>query len=286
MNDAHRVVIVGGGFGRLYAALGLKRCPARITLIDKRNFHVFQPLLYQVATSGLSPGDISSPLRNVLRRHKNLQVRLAEVIDVDLPRQLVILKDSAVEYDTLVVAAGSENHYFGNSGWADTAPALKSLEDAEEMHRRILLAFESAEFETSEAERSAWMTFVIVGAGLTGVELAGALVEVAKDTLREDFRSIDTDRARVILVEAGNRVLNAFPPKLSQKARDALEGAGVTVKTNTFVLDIDPDRVRIKTGEDQDEIRCKTVLWAAGVKPSSLTGKLAERTGAPTGRAA
>ena len=143
MTNAHHVVIVGGGFAGLYAALGLKRCSVRITLIDKRNFHVFQPLLYQVATSGLSPGDISSPLRNVLRKHKNLQVRLAEVIDFDLPRQRVLLTDSAVEYDTLVVAAGSENHYFGNRGWAETAPALKSLEDAEEMRRRILLAFES-----------------------------------------------------------------------------------------------------------------------------------------------
>ena len=281
-DDRHRVVIVGGGFAGLHAAVGLKRRPASITLIDRRYFHVFQPLLYQVATSGLSPGDISSPLRSVLRKHRNVQVRLGEVIDFDVLNGKVLLEGSEVDYDTLVVAPGSENHYFGNDGWPETAPALKSMEDAEAMRRRILLAFENAEFADTGADRSALLTFVIVGAGPTGVELAGALAEIARDTLRADFRSIDTESARIILVEATDRVLATFPPVLSEKATTALEGAGVKVRTNTFVLDIDADSVRIRTGDREEQIQCKTVLWAAGVKASSLALKLADRTGAPT----
>ncbi len=279
--DAHRVVIVGGGFAGLHAARGLKDAPVHVTLVDRRNFHVFQPLLYQVATSGLSPADISSPIRHILRKNKNTQARLGEVVDFDLAKREVVLKDSAIGYDTLVVAAGSENNYFGNDRWAEHAPALKSMEDAEEIRRRVLTAFEAAEVETDGAARDAWLTFVIVGGGATGVELAGALAEIAKDTLEADFRSIDTKRARIHLVEGAERVLGAFPEDLSRKAHEALVNLGVNVRTDSLIQSIGPDRVVIQAGDQLEELPCKTAIWAAGVKPSPLARILAEQAGAP-----
>src|SRR5574342_518903 len=199
----HRVVIVGGGFGGLYAAKALRYAPVKVTLVDKRNFHLFQPLLYQVATGGLSPGDIASPLRAVLSRHQNTSVLRAEVMDVDPIRQKVVLRDGELDYDTLIVATGSSHHYFGHEEWSEVAPGLKTVEDALEIRRRILLAFEAAEREDNVDRRREWLTFVVVGGGPTGVELAGAVAAIGRRILRRDFRSIDPGSARVVLAEAG-----------------------------------------------------------------------------------
>lgn len=273
-----RVVIVGGGFGGLYAAQALRRAPVEITLIDKRNFHLFQPLLYQVATGGVSPGDIASPLRAVLSRQKNTRVLLAEMVDIDPGRQEVILADGdRLPYDTLIIAAGAHYHYFGNDQWAGKAPGLKTLEDALEMRRRIFLAFEAAERENDPAQRQAWLTFVIVGGGPTGVELAGALGELAQSTLVNDFRRIDTRQARILLLEGMDRALPDYPPALSRKAQRALEQLGVTVQTGHLLQEIDGQQLRIKAGDDEEIIQAETILWAAGVKASSLGQTLARR---------
>src|SRR5262249_4722629 len=206
MDGSHHVVIVGGGFGGLYAAKALKRAPVRVTLIDRRNFHLFQPLLYQVATGGLSPGAIAAPLRAVLKRHTRTEVLLGEVIDIDVGHRRVLLADGAIAYDTLIVAAGARHHYFGRPEWEILAPGLKTIEDATEMRRRILLAFEQAERESDPAERHSWLTFVVVGAGPTGVELAGAIGELAHHTLRSNFRHIDPASATIVLLEGADRV--------------------------------------------------------------------------------
>jgi len=215
---AHRVVLVGAGFGGLYAAQALKRAPIQLTVIDRRNFHLFQPLLYQVATGGLSPGEIASPVRHVLSRQRNARVWLAEVKDIDVENRCLRLDDGDAQYDTLILATGSHDNYFGHDDWAAVAPGLKTIEDATEIRRRILLAFESAEREHDPEERRAWLTFVIAGGGPTGVELAGALGEIANDTLRHDFRSINPAEAAILLLEGGDRFLPAFPPDLSAKA--------------------------------------------------------------------
>lgn len=276
----HRVAIVGGGFGGLYAARRLARVPVQFTLIDRRNFHLFQPLLYQVATGGLSPADISAPLRSVLSRNPRARVVLGEVIDIDVAGRRVVLRDGEQPYDTLVVAAGSSHHYFGNDAWADRAPGLKTIEDATRMRSRILGAFEAAERARDEQRRRELMTFVIVGAGPTGVELAGAIGELARHTLRRDFRSIHPPDTTVLLVEGAGRVLPTYPERLSAAAQRSLERLGISVELETLVADIEGDAVVLERAGQRRSVRAATVLWAAGVQASPLTRVLVARAGA------
>ena len=271
----HRIVIIGGGFGGLCAAQSLKNLPVQVTLIDRRNFHLFQPLLYQVATGWLSPANIASTLRAVLRYQKNAQVLLAEVTDIDAERRKVIFAGGELGYDTLIVATGSSHHYFGHDDWEKFAPGLKTIEDATEMRRRIFSAFESAERETDAAKIRAWLTFIIVGGGPTGVELAGALADIANKTLTHDFRSIDPADAQILLVEASDRILSTYPEDLSSKAQSFLNNLGVSVQTRTAVADIRPGQVAVRRGEIYETIPCQTVLWAAGVRASHLGAALA-----------
>jgi NADH:ubiquinone reductase (H+-translocating) len=280
-----RVVIVGGGFGGLAAAQALKDAPVQVTLIDRRNFHLFQPLLYQVATGWLSPANIASTLRATLRRQKNARVLLAEVIDIDVAGRRVLLTDGSVEYDTLIVAAGSRHHYFGNDQWEAIAPGLKTVEDATEIRRRIFLAFEAAEREGDPTKLEALLTFVVVGGGPTGVELAGALGEIANDTLRHDFRNIDPSKARILLIEGSDRVLPTYPSKLSDQAVVSLAKLGVRVDVNAMVTELQSDSVTVKRGQSLQRIPCRTVIWAAGVHASFLGRVLAQRTGANLDRA-
>ncbi|HEY7426807.1 MAG TPA: NAD(P)/FAD-dependent oxidoreductase [Gemmataceae bacterium] len=284
MDSSPRVVIVGGGFGGLYAARALGKAGVRVTLIDRRNFHLFQPLLYQVATGGLSPANIAAPLRAVLKRQKNTRVLLGDVIGFDLERRLVLLKDGSEPYDSLIVATGSRHHYFGHPDWENYAPGLKSVEDATAMRRMILSAFERAERCTDPEECQALLTFVVVGGGPTGVELAGALGEVAHATLRGNFRSIDPARARILLLEGIDRILSTYPPKLSEKAVKSLTRLGVTVCTGTVVTDVQPDRVTLRSGDKTEVIRTRSVLWGAGVQASPLAKELAKATGAEVDR--
>ena len=280
MAGQHRVVILGGGFGGLGAAMKLKRAPVEVTLVDRCNYHLFQPLLYQVATGTLSPANIASPLRNILKRHKNTRVLLAEATGIDAANRRVILSDGSIEYDTLVVSTGSSHQYFGHDEWEEFAPGLKTVEDATDMRRRILLAFETAERETDPEKLRAWMTFVIVGGGPTGAELAGALGEIANDTLRRDFRNIDPSKARIILVEGADRVLPVYPPQLSAAARKMIERLGVTVRTGAMVMDIRKESVTIREGDKTETIPTRTILWAAGVLGSPLGRIVAQETGA------
>jgi NADH dehydrogenase len=284
-NQRPRVVIIGGGFAGLTLALKLKRTEVDITLIDRRNFHLFQPLLYQVATGGLSPANIAAPLRNVLRNCQNAHVMLGEVVDIDVAGRRVILADGdSIPYDTLVVATGVRHQYFNHPEWEALAPGLKSIEDAVEIRRRVLLAFEKAEFETDPNERQALMTFVIIGAGPTGVELAGTLGELSHMTLRRDFRNITTSDSHIYLLEGADRVLLSFPPALSAKAEAALAALGVIVRCNTMVTDVQPDRVVCKTGDKIEEIATRTVLWGAGVIASPLGKIVARACGIETDR--
>ena len=285
MSSPHQVVILGGGFGGLYAALLLRRAPVEVTLIDRRNYHLFQPLLYQVATGGLSPADIASPLRWILRKQRNMRVLLAEAIDIEPHRRCVILHDGEIPYDTLLVATGARHHYFGHEGWEVLAPGLKTIEDATEIRGRVLLAFELAEREPAPERRRALLTFVIVGAGPTGVELAGALAEISRDTLRQEFRAIHSADARILLLEGEGRVLPGYPSDLSTKAERSLRRLGVEVRTSSVVTAIDDGAVTFRRGEATERIAARTVLWAAGVRASSLGAKLAARCGAPLDRA-
>lgn len=285
VSDAHRVLILGGGFGGLGAALHLKGAPVQVTLVDRCNYHLFQPLLYQVATGTLSPANIASPLRNVLRKHKNTQVLLAEATGIDAANRRVLLSDGSISYDTLVVATGSSHQYFGHNEWEKFAPGLKTVEDATDMRSRILLAFEAAERETDIEKLKAWLTFVIVGAGPTGAELAGALAEIANDSLRNDFRKIKPSSARIILVEGADRVLPVYPSKLSAAARKMLERLNVTVRTGAIVTDIQQGAVTVREGERTETIPTRTVMWAAGVLASPLGKMLAADTGAQVDRA-
>jgi NADH dehydrogenase len=269
-NSRPRVVIVGGGFGGLAAARALRRAPVDVTLVDRRNHHLFQPLLYQVATAGLSPADIAYPIRSVLRRQANASVLLAEAIGVDLARRELVLKDGRLGYDYLVLATGARHAYFGHEEWEPLAPGLKSLEDALEIRRRILLAFEKAERETSPDARRALLTIVVVGGGPTGVELAGAIAEIARQVMKSDFRAIDPTETRVILVEAGPRVLASFPESLSAHAAEELTERGVEVRTGVRVTAIDDHSVALGT----ERIAAETVLWAAGVAASPLVALL------------
>ncbi len=283
-DDKHHVVIIGGGFGGLYAAQKLKRAPVRVTLIDRRNFHLFQPLLYQVATGTLSPANIAAPLRSTMKRHPNTNTLLAEASDFDLAGRRVLLTDGRIEYDSLIVAAGATHNYFGNDHWEPLAPGLKTLEDANEMRRRILLAFEAAEREPDPQKVSAWLTFIVVGGGPTGVELAGALAELARDTFRHNFRAIHPEDSEIILVEGRERVLPTYPPRLSAKARQALAKLGITVRCGVRITDIQADCVTLTSGEQTEAIPTRTVLWGAGVAASPLGKKLADAAGIETDR--
>jgi NADH dehydrogenase len=285
MGEKHRVVILGGGFGGLNAALKLKRTAVDVKLIDRRNFHLFQPLMYQVATGSLSPGEIAAPLRGVLSRQKNTQVLLGEAADIDPDAKLVILRDGAAfPYDSLIVATGSQTSYYGNDAWREWAPSLKSVEEATAIRHKILYAFECAERSTSEEDARAWLTFVIVGAGATGMELSGALAEIANETLRNDFRRINPREARIILMEGGPRVLNSFPEDLSAKAEKLVSRLGVEVEKGVMVTGIDADGVTYKSGDESKRLQAKTVLWAGGVTSNAFGRKLGERTRAETDR--
>ena len=272
-----RVVIIGGGFGGLSAARALRHAPVEIVLLDRRNHHVFQPLLYQVATAGLSPGDIASPIRWILRKHRNLHVWLADVTAIDPARRIVRLADGEVSYDFLIVAAGATHAYFGHDEWRPHAPGLKTLEDALDMRRRVLVAFEEAERARDRLVQRRLLTFVVIGGGPTGVELAGSLAEISRHALANDFRAIDPESARIILIEGGSAVLPTYPAELSQFARQALERLGVAVWTGSVVTDVSAGQVRV----GEETIEAGTVLWAAGVSASPLGASL----GVPLDRA-
>jgi NADH dehydrogenase len=278
-------VVVGGGFGGLNVARQLRKAPVQLTLVDRRNFHLFQPLLYQVATGGLSPANIAAPLRDLLKRQTNCEVLLGEVDHVDVANRRVILREGELPYDTLVVATGVRHQYFGRDDWEPMAPGLKTIEDATSMRRRVLTAFEAAERETDPAAVRAWLTFVIVGGGPTGVELAGTLCELARETLRGNFRRINPADAEVIVVEAADRVLQSFPESLSAKALASLEKLGVVVRTKTRLTDVQPHQVTVQCGQQTETIAARTILWAAGVAASPLGKILADATEAQVDRA-
>ena len=292
-NATHRVVVIGGGFGGLRVVAGLRGAPVEVTLVDRRNFHLFQPLTYQVATGALSPGEITYPLRAIFKRQRNVRVLLAEVRDFDLDARVVRLGSvsgvpapEAVPYDSLVVAGGSAYSYFGHDDWRAYGVEVKSIESALAARGRLLAAFEAAEATPHEADRDAWLTFVVVGGGPTGVEMAGQIGELALDTLRRDFRNIDPRSARILLVEATDRVLTSFPPSLSSKAERSLQRLGVTVLTGRTVVGIDDDGVTLADGDGATErVASRVVIWAAGVTASGLAGRLGELTGAERDRA-
>ena len=291
--NRHRVVVVGGGFGGLQAVLKLRRAPVEVTLVDRRNFHLFQPLTYQVATGALSPGEIAYPLRAIFKRNRNVRVLMAEVVGFDLQRRELQLRSVAgvpapatLPYDTLIVAGGSRYSYFGHDDWREHAAEVKSLESALIVRTRLLSAFEAAETETDPERRAAWLTFVVVGAGATGVEMAGQIAELARDTLRRDFRTIDPRTSRILLVEAAERVLTAFPASLSAKAARSLHRLGVTVILGQSVVGVDGESVTIDDGSGNTErVPSRTVIWAAGVTASGLAATLGELTGAERDRA-
>ena len=291
-SSPHRVVVVGGGFGGVQACLKLARLPVEVTLVDRRNFHLFQPLAYQVATGALSPAEICYPLRRIFRRRRNVRVELAEVVGFDLAARRVALRDvalgtapEALEYDTLIVSGGSQYSYFGHDEWQEHAAELKSLEGALTIRRHILAAFEAAELESDPAIQAELLTFVVVGAGPTGVEMAGQIAEIARDT-RGDFRTFDPTTARILLVEALDRILTTFPESLSAKALRSLENLGVTGRLGESVVDVDARSVTVKRADETtDRIPTRTVIWAAGVNASPLAGMLADQAGEEVDRA-
>ncbi len=282
----HRVVVIGGGFGGLQAAKHLATAPVDLTIVDRRNFHLFQPLTYQVATGALSPGEVAYPLRAVFRRHRNVRVVMAEVTGFDLEGRRVQLAEGSLPYDTLIVAGGSHYSYFGHDDWRIYAPEVKSLESALATRARLLKAFENAETEPDPERRRALLTFVVVGAGPTGVEMAGQIAELARGTLRDEFRSIDSRQSRVVLIETLDRVLTTFPPSLSRKAAHSLESLGVTLLLERTVVDIDEESVTVAASDGATErIPACNAIWAAGVEASSLASQLGELSGADVDRA-
>lgn len=283
MAPKHRVLILGGGFAGLVAAQTLKHADVDITLIDRRNFHLFQPLLYQVATGSLSPADVAAPLRAVLSRQKNVEVLLGEAVDIDPAAKTVTLADGGVfPYDTLIIATGSQTSYYGKDEWRGSAPSLKSIEEATAMRHKMLYAFERAERAESDEEARAWLNFVIVGAGATGLELAGALAEIAHQTLRHDFRRIRPQDAHILLLEGGPRVLGSYPQDLSAKAAKLVEKLGVTVLTDAMVDSIDAEGVTYQHEGKQLSLAARTVLWAGGVTATPFARQVAQRLGVPT----
>jgi NADH:ubiquinone reductase (H+-translocating) len=290
MNETgrHRVVVVGGGFGGLQAVQKLRRGPVEVTLVDRRNFHLFQPLTYQIATGALSPGEVAYPLRAIFKRNRNVRVLMAEVTGFDLDARRVMLEPvsgvptpSSLDYDSLIVAGGSSYSYFGHEEWREPAPEVKSLESALVVRRRILSALEAAEMEHDPERRRAWQTFVVVGAGPTGVEMAGQIAEIARDTVRRDFRAMDPRTSRILLVEAADRVLTSFPASLSGSAARALEQLGVTPVVDRTVVGIDDEGVTLEApGGEHERAPAHTVVWAAGVRASRLAATLGELTGA------
>ena len=280
----HHVVILGGGFGGLYATKSLRDDGIRVTLVDRRNYHLFQPLLYQVATGALSPANIATPLRAIFKRQRNVEVLMGDAIDVEVAERRLLLADGEIRYDTLVVATGAGHYYFGHDDWMAVAPGLKSIEDATTIRRRVLSAFERAEREPDPARKAVWLTFVLVGGGPTGVELAGAIAEIARYTLAGNFRHIDPASARIFLLEGSDRVLPPYTPDLSAKARSALEAMGVIVRTGARVVDIQPGVVTFATNGDTERIESHTVLWSAGVRASPLAKSLADAIGAECDR--
>jgi NADH dehydrogenase len=287
MTDKHRVLVIGGGYGGLYAARAMAKRDVEITLVDRRNHHLFSPLLYQVATGALSPSDIAQPLRLIPRKQQNARVLLGEAIGIDPEAGTVALDDgSELPYDSLIVATGTKHSYFGNDAWADHAPGIKTLEDALQMRARILDAFENAELETDATTQHHWMTFVIVGAGPTGVELAGSLCEIARDVLPRDFRSINTEEAQVFLVEGTDRVLPTYPRSLSKAAAKQLVQLGASIRTRTMVTAIDANGVTVEAagGGASSRIEARTALWAAGVAVGKFGVAVSKATDAPTDR--
>ena len=285
METKHRVVILGGGFGGLYAAKSLKRAPVDLTLVDRRNFHLFQPLLYQVATGSLSPGEIASPLRAVLRSQRNTRVLLGEALDLDVHRRVLKLdEDQELGYDTLIVAAGSRTFYFGHEEWENVAPGLKTIEEATQIRTKILFAFEAAEREPDLQKRDAWLTFAVVGAGPTGVELAGAMAEIARETLRHDFRSIKPEQARILLLDGSPRVLPGYPADLSKAAEQSLIRLGVHPRVDVRVTAVREYGLHVEGPGGPEEIRANTIIWAAGVRASEFGERLARQTGAKLDR--
>lgn len=291
--DAHRVVVVGGGFGGLAAALALRHAPVEVTLVDRRNFHLFQPLTYQVATGGLAAAQITDPLRAIVRRHRNVRVVLAEATDVDPAGRRLLLRSvdgipaaPSIPYDTLIVAGGSQYSYFGHDEWMEYAHEVKSLESALAVRGQILGAFEAADAEPDPLRRAEWLTFVVVGGGPTGVEMAGQIGELARDTLRRDYRGIDTRRGRILLVETADRVLTSFPPALSEKAARSLRRLGVTPMLGSTVVDVERTGVTVADAVGaRTHLPARTVVWAAGVTASGLASRLGELTGADRDRA-
>ncbi|HKR98932.1 MAG TPA: NAD(P)/FAD-dependent oxidoreductase [Candidatus Dormibacteraeota bacterium] len=284
----HQVVVVGGGFGGVEAVKQLRHAPVDVTLVDRRNFHLFQPLTYQVATGALSPGEIAYPLRALFKRARNVRVMLGEVTGFDLAARQVRLAcaPGALSYDTLIVAAGSTYSYFGHDEWSGLAPEVKSLESAVTTRARILLAFETAELLSDPDARRTELSFVVVGAGPTGVEIAGQIAEMARDTLRRDFRAINSGQARIVLVEAADRVLPNFPPSLSSKAARSLEQLGVTPMVRSAVIDVNADGVKVQARDGRvKSLPARTVVWAAGVQASALAGTLAREAGAEPDKA-
>jgi len=283
MSDRWKVVIIGGGFGGLSAAQHLNSNLMDVTLIDRRNYHLFQPLLYQVATGSLSGGEVASPLRSVLSRHKNTRVWLGTVVDIDPDSKRVFLADGTiVPYDSLIVAAGSQTSYFGHNEWQEWAPGMKSVEEATAIRHKILYAFEVAERLSDPVQRRSWLTFVVVGAGPTGVELSGAIAEIARQTLKNDFRSIHPEEAQIILLDGAPRVLMPFPEDLAEKACHSLAKLGVKVRCGAMVKNVDKDGLTLDSGGQTDSIAAKTVVWAGGITASPLGKIVASHTKAET----
>jgi NADH dehydrogenase len=281
-DQLHQVVIIGGGFGGLSAARALAGLPVKVTLIDKRNFHLFQPLLYQVATGLLCPSEVATPLRHVLKHQKNVAVLLGEAVDIDTAGRRVILADGEVHYDTLILSAGMVTHYYGHDEWEKHAPGLKTLEDTVRIRQRIFTAYEVAERERDPEKRKEWQTFVVIGSGATGIELSGMISEIAHNTLKGEFRSIQPEVSRIILLDAADRILPTYPEALSKITEKALKRLGVETRPHTMVVDIDAQGVTVEVPQGRERIPARTIVWASGVKASPLARMIAEKTGAET----